>query len=73
MANRAPTFHNDGSITYFDPSKGWKYRVHPSFVPSYIIRLWPNEYYSKWEKAMYNRGFIHTNLGWRPAHPPRTV
>jgi hypothetical protein len=66
--NYNPTFHKDGSITYWRESHGWIHRVHPSRVDGRSIRGWSKQEKEKWAAAMLTRGFVKKNNKWVPVH-----
>lgn len=68
-----PTFHHDGSITYWDDSRGWFHRVHPSKVNPRIMKTWRAQDRKKWALAMVKRGFIKQGGKWIPAHEIKKV
>lgn len=68
-----PTFHKDGSITYWLDSKGWIHRVHPAKVSKAAIEQWRVSDRKKWALAMLKRGFIKRNNTWVPQHEAREV
>ena len=35
-----PTFHKDGTVTYWDDRYGWRHRVHPVLVKGAIVCRW---------------------------------
>ena len=64
---RIPTFHKDGSITYWRDSYGWFHRVHPVFVNKTVLESWRAKDRKKWAAAMLKRGFIQKGGVWQPA------
>lgn len=68
-----PTFHKDGSITYWIDSYGWFYRKHPAQIPSKIILEWRAQDHKKWARAMLARGFVCKDNKWVPVHELKTV
>jgi hypothetical protein len=69
MSNYNPTFHKDGTITYWVDSYGWFHRKHPSTVPPKVIADWRAQDRKKWALAMIARGFVKRSGKWVPAHP----
>lgn len=64
----SPTFHKDGSITYWMESRGWIYRVHPSKVTRRALGTFTDLEIRKWQRAMIQRGFIYRHNVWIPAN-----
>lgn len=63
----SPTFHKDGSITYWMESRGWIYRVHPSKVARRALGTFTDLEMRKWQRAMFQRGFVNAGGQWIPA------
>jgi hypothetical protein len=68
-----PIFHKDNTITYWDDSRGWFHRKHPSMIPRKIIETWRAQDRKKWGLAMLGRGFVKKNNVWQPAHELKEV
>lgn len=64
----SPTFHTDGSITYWRDSYGWQHRVHPSKVHPRSLAGWTRTQIERWEDAMRRRGFVKVRGAWRPLY-----
>lgn len=71
--NYNPVFHKDGSITYWDDSRGWFHRVHPSRVNPRIMKDWRAQDRKKWVLAMLQRGFVKKSGRWVPVHEIKNV
>lgn len=63
-----PTFHQDGSITYWLDSYGWFHRVHPRKIGKKVLQEWRAKDRKSWEKSMTKRGFVKRNNVWVPYH-----
>ena len=71
--NHNPTFHQDGTITYWVDSYGWFHRRHPCNVPKNVVAQWRAQDRRKWAAAMIKRGFIQKGGVWQPAHEMKEV
>lgn len=59
-----PKFHQDGTITYWDDSRGWFHRVHPLKVPSRMRLHWPVKFRSKWVAQMEKLEYVFIRGEW---------
>lgn len=71
--NYNPTFHKDGSITYWCDSYGWFHRKHPATIPKKIMESWRAKDRKQWALAMLKRGFVKKNNVWQPAHEMKQI
>lgn len=63
-----PTFHQDGTVTYWLDSYGWFHRVHPANVNKKAMKTWRAKDRKNWQAAMLKRGFVKRGNVWVPVH-----